>query len=220
MTRADGTGRSPRPWRLLLLTTVILTAAGVVLLVPDRGMRPQQTPSAAMSPTVGTSLPAPPLSAMPVSTRAPHSATAPATATATGASQLPPQGENAAGDAVIQTALEAAWPADLPAHDEVQLLAAGRDLLRADATGFGRGRWPGVFASAGQVLAPAFGSGRFRVQAAIARRDGGPDRAVVHLVWAGADRGGTFTDGRIADWHFTRITSQKGVTSWRARSRI
>ncbi|MFI8193995.1 hypothetical protein ACIF8T_35465 [Streptomyces sp. NPDC085946] len=124
---------------------------------------------------------------------------------------LPPRGEGAAGDRAIQEALEAAWPADLPAGDERQLLAAGRALLRADATGMGRERWPKVFPGSG--LAPAFSSARFRVQAAIARLDGRPDRAVVHLVWAGADRGGTYSDGRITDLHFTR-TSKEGVPAW------
>ncbi|MGW7410223.1 hypothetical protein ACWGI9_42235 [Streptomyces sp. NPDC054833] len=130
------------------------------------------------------------------------------------ASALPPRGEGISGDRAIQQALEAAWPADLPARDEPQLLAAGRALLRADATGIGRAKWPGVFPHSGRGLAPAFGTGRFRIQAAIARRDGADDRAVVHLVWSGADRGGTFTDGRITDWHFTRTTSKKGASWW------
>jgi hypothetical protein len=109
-----------------------------------------------------------------------------------------------------------AWPADLPAGDERELLAAGRALLRADATGIGRSRWPAVFADTGEdkALAPAFAAARFRIQAAIARQDGSPDKAVVHLVWAGTDRGGTFTDLRITDWHFTRTTSKKGASVW------
>ncbi|MFF0794713.1 hypothetical protein [Streptomyces spiralis] len=126
---------------------------------------------------------------------------------------LPPHGEGPAGDGAIQKALEAAWPADLSAGDEQQLLAAGRALVRADATGYGRARWPGVFPSAGRGLAPAFAAGRFRIQAAIARGDAGAGRAVVHLVWAGAERGGTYTDGRITDFYFTRTVS-KGVPLW------
>ncbi|MFD6549696.1 hypothetical protein [Streptomyces sp. NPDC058398] len=122
-----------------------------------------------------------------------------------------------AGDRVIQQSLETAWPADLPARDEAQLLAAGRSLLRADATGIGRSQWPQIFGNQNRAIAPAFS--RFRVQAAIARRDGGPDRAVVHLVWAGADRGGTDTDRRLADWHFVR-TSTKGETVWMPQPRI
>lgn len=36
---------------------------------------------------------------------------------------------------------------------------------------------------------------------------------MVHLVWAGADRGGTYTDGRITDWRFTH-TTRKGSPTW------
>ncbi|MEV6056460.1 hypothetical protein [Streptomyces sp. NPDC052107] len=97
------------------------------------------------------------------------------------------------------------------------MLADGRALLRADATGTGRGKWPGVFPGSGQV-APAFATARFRIQAAIARRDYSPDKAVVHLVWAGTDRGGTFTDLRITDWHFTR-TFKKGAATWMPQPR-
>ncbi|MGA5121609.1 hypothetical protein [Streptomyces pseudogriseolus] len=126
---------------------------------------------------------------------------------------LPPKGEGTAGDQAIQKGLEAVWPTDLSVSDERQLLAAGRALLRADATGVGRGKWPEVFPGSGQGLTPAFSTARFRVQAAIARRDHRPGRAVVHLVWAGTDRGGTYADGRITDLYFTR-TSQEGLPVW------
>ncbi|MFD4604378.1 hypothetical protein ACFWPQ_40975 [Streptomyces sp. NPDC058464] len=119
-----------------------------------------------------------------------------------------------AGDQGVQHSLEKAWPADLPAGDERDLLTAGRALLRADATGIGRAQWPGLFPDGGEAVAPAFSTTRFRVQAAIARRDGSPDKAVVHLVWAGIDRGGTFTDLRVTDWHFTRSISKKGASAW------
>ncbi|MFI6358002.1 hypothetical protein ACIBJF_36490 [Streptomyces sp. NPDC050743] len=118
---------------------------------------------------------------------------------------------------MIQRSLEAAWPADLPATDERKVLADGRALLRADATGVGRAKWPGLFPDSRQV-APAFPTARFRIQAAIARRDGSPNRAVVHLVWAGTDRGGTFTDLRITNWHFTR-TIKKGTATWMPQPR-
>lgn len=124
-----------------------------------------------------------------------------------------------AGDRAIQRSLEAAWPADLPAADERELLTAGRALLRADATGIGRAKWPKVFPDADQEVAPAFATARFRIQAVIARRSGSPDKAVVHLVWAGMDRGGTFTDLRITDWHFTRTTAKKGATRWTPQPR-
>ncbi|MFF4317094.1 hypothetical protein [Streptomyces sp. NPDC001507] len=134
-------------------------------------------------------------------------------------SPLPPHGEGVAGDQSVQRSLEGAWPADLPAADERELLTAGRALLRADATGVGRAQWPELFPDTGQVVVPAFSATRFRIQAAIARRDGGPGKAVVHLVWAGTDRGGTFTDLRIADWHFTRTTSKKGASTWTPQPR-
>ncbi|GAA3785668.1 hypothetical protein GCM10022206_26950 [Streptomyces chiangmaiensis] len=124
-----------------------------------------------------------------------------------------------AGDRAIQRSLEAAWPADLPAADERELLTAGRALLRADATGIGRAKWPTVFPDSGQEVAPAFATARFRIQAAIARRDGSPHKAVVHLVWAGMDRGGTFTDLRITDWRFIRTTSKKGAATWTPQPR-
>ncbi|MFD7283639.1 hypothetical protein ACFV80_43280 [Streptomyces sp. NPDC059862] len=199
----------PRSPRLLLITTVILAAAGVVLLVLPHGM-PTRTPASPPPEGVASASLSP---AAPPTPEAAHEDTTPA-----GVSELPPHGEGAAGDPTIQKALEAAWPADLPAGDERQLLTAGRDLLRADATGIGRTKWPGVFPDPGAGLAPAFATARFRIQAAIARRDGAADRAVVHLVWAGADRGGTFTDGRITDWHFTRTTS-KGVSTWTPQPR-
>ncbi|MFD5755041.1 hypothetical protein ACFWIZ_07260 [Streptomyces sp. NPDC127044] len=126
-------------------------------------------------------------------------------------SALPPHGEGVAGDRAIQEALEAAWPADLPPGDARQLLAMGRSLLRADATGAGRRRWPTVFTADGRAVPRGFA--RFRTQAASARRAGGGGRAVVHLVWAGADRGGTYTDGRITDWRFTH-TTRKGSPTW------
>ncbi|MEU6610269.1 hypothetical protein ABZ922_35375 [Streptomyces shenzhenensis] len=151
--------------------------------------------------------------------------TTPSTASATSTpppvleSALPPHGEGVAGDGAIQRALEAAWPADLPTADERELLPAGRGLLRADATGTGRAKWSDVFPASDQAVVPAFATARFRIQAVIARRDGSPDKAVVHLVWAGMDRGGTFTDLRITDWHFTRTTSKKGASTWTPQPR-
>lgn len=67
-------------------------------------------------------------------------------------------------------------------------------------------------------MAPAFATARFRIQAAIARQEGGPDKAVVHLVWAGQDRGGTFTDLRITDLSFTR-SIRKGTVTWTTQPR-
>ncbi|MBO7937884.1 hypothetical protein JTP77_018450 [Streptomyces sp. S9] len=210
--------RSPR---LLMLSTLVLAVAGIALL----GLPPGQQPPAP-GPATRLHAPAEPSSAEPPSAAAvPSSGTPTASATASTTptssaveSALPPHGEGAAGDRAVQHNLEAAWPADLPAADERELLAAGRALLRADATGVGRAQWPTVFPAAGQAVAPAFATAGFRIQAAIARRDGRPDKAVVHLVWAGQDRSGTFTDLRIADWHFTR-TIAKGTATWTPQPR-
>ncbi|MGW5248627.1 hypothetical protein ACWEQN_33225 [Streptomyces sp. NPDC004129] len=209
------TQRSPR---LLLLSTVTLAVAGVALLGMPHG---QEQPASASPTAHATTKPSPAASAPfvgkpPVGTAvSTHAASTPAILK----SALPPHGEGTAGDTAIQQALEAAWPSDLPARDERELLAAGRGLLRADATGIGRTRWPGVFPASRQGLMPAFATARFRIQAAIARRDVSPDKAVVHLVWAGADRGGTFTDGRITDWRFTRTTTKKGASTWSPQPR-
>ncbi|MGW7362963.1 hypothetical protein ACWGI8_05920 [Streptomyces sp. NPDC054841] len=204
----------PRPPRLLLITTVVLAVTGMALLsLPADGSSSSAAPSDPVA-TVPATRSAIAAGAHPTEAD-PPAATAVASPTGlVSASALPPHGEGVAGDQEIQRALEAAWPADLAAEDERYLLAAGRELLRADATGIGRAKWPGFFGDPDQAIAPAFASARFRIQAAIARREGRGDRAVVHLVWAGADRGGTFTDGRITDLYFTRTTLKKGATTW------
>ncbi|WP_216586658.1 hypothetical protein [Streptomyces brasiliscabiei] len=206
---------TPRSPRLLLITTVVLAVAGGVLLVLPNGQdaRVEKRPLGATAPAD----PRPPASTAP---RDPAGGTpSAATAPSARASALPPHGEGAAGDPAIQQVLERSWPADLPAADERQLLTEGRALLRADATGIGRSKWPRVFGDSGQAVAPAFSAARFRVQAAIARRDGSSGKAVVHLVWAGTDRGGTYTDGRITDLHFSR-TVTKGKPTWTPQPRI
>ncbi|MFE8018444.1 hypothetical protein ACFU3O_37675 [Streptomyces antibioticus] len=211
-----------------MLSTLVLAVAGIALLGLPHGQQPP-----APDPATRLHAPAEPSSAEPSSeppsaaavpssgtpTTSTTASTTPTSSTASAVeSALPPHGEGAAGDHAVQHNLEAAWPADLPAADERELLAAGRALLRADATGVGRAQWPTVFPASGQAVAPAFATARFRIQAAIARRDGRPDKAVVHLVWAGQDRGGTFTDLRISDWHFTR-TIAKGTTTWTPQPR-
>lgn len=211
--------RSPR---LLLTATLILTVAGAVLLMwpPQSGPGRSAGPTTRQAGTFPSGLSAPSSSsAWPAARSTPKDAapvpSGPAPSPSTSVSVLPPHGEGAAGDRAIQQALDTAWPADLDTFDERQLLAAGRALLRADATGVGRDRWPAYF-SRQEAVAPAFATARFRIQAAIARQDGSRDRAVVHLVWAGTDRGGTHTDGRITDLHFTGTTPthEKGEPAW------
>ncbi|MEY2249100.1 hypothetical protein AB8A21_40315 [Streptomyces sp. BF23-18] len=206
---ASRRSRSPR---LLLIATVVLAGVGLVVLdMPHGTPQPSAVTAKASQPDVSSSL-----SGRPASSTSPTTSAAPPAKSAL-ASELPPHGEGVAGDRVIQQSLETAWPADLPARDEAQLISAGRSLLRADATGIGRSQWPQIFGNHNQAIAPAFS--RFRVQAAIARSDGRPDRAVVHLVWAGADRGGTYTDRHLTDWHFVRV-STKGETVWMPQPRL
>ncbi|MFB6554997.1 hypothetical protein [Streptomyces sp. NPDC056405] len=206
------TAPAPRSPRLLLTATLILTVAGAAMLTwPDQSGPREAVAPARQAATFPEGHPSPSSSsAQPAARSTPKNAAAsspsdPAPSPSASVSALPPHGEGAAGDRAIQQVLDTAWPADLDAVDERQLLTAGRALLRADATGVGRDRWPTYFAKQ-EAVAPAFATARFRIQAAIARQDGAPDRAVVHLVWAGTDRGGTHTDGRITDLHFTRTT--------------
>ncbi|MFF3617260.1 hypothetical protein [Streptomyces sp. NPDC002580] len=208
--------RSPR---LLLIATAVLVLAGVVLLTvpPAPSSHAPATPRAAAS---ASAAPATTPGRRGVQSGAHASATASATPAKTAdVLVLPPHGEGIAGDAAVQKSLKDAWPADLSGIDEHTLLAAGRGLLRADATGIGRARWPALFGGPDQAIAPAFATAGFRIQAAIARSDGSPDKAVVHLVWAGTDRGGTYTDRRITDWHFTR-TTLKGGSTWTPQRRL
>ncbi|KMS74249.1 hypothetical protein ACM01_15175 [Streptomyces viridochromogenes] len=206
---------TPRSPRLLLITTLVLAVAGGALLTMPHG----QDAKVSQQPPSATASTFPYSHASPAPRGARERTGSAATAPSSHEAALPPHGEGPAGDPAIQQVLERAWPADLPADDERQLLTAGQSLLRADATGIGRAQWPGVFSGSGQAVAPAFATARFRIQAAIARRDGSPSMAVVHLVWAGTDRGGTYTDGRITDLFFTR-TTKKGKPTWTPQPRI
>ncbi|MFF3207715.1 hypothetical protein [Streptomyces sp. NPDC002962] len=208
MTRSPA--RSPR--LLLIATMVLVVAGGILLTVPQTPRAPAISAPRAPGPTTHPTATAE--SSRAAQAGAPAQATASAASPqSASASALPPHGEGVAGDAAIQKSLEDAWPADLAAADEHTLLAAGRGLLRADATGVDRAEWPALFGDPDQAIAPAFSTARFRIQAAIARRNGSPNQAVVHLVWAGTDRGGTYTDRRITDWYFAH-TSTKGASAW------
>lgn len=212
--------RSPR---LLLATTLILAVVGAAMLTwPGQSGSREAAAPAHQAAAFPSSHPSPSSSSVrPAARSTPKDVTAPSSSApgpspSASVSALPPHGEGAAGDRAIKQALDTAWPADLDPVDERHLLTAGRALLRADATGVGRDQWPNYFADSQHGVAPAFAMARFRIQAAIARQDGARDRAVVHLVWAGTDRGGTHTDGRITDLHFTRTnpTNKEGKLAW------
>lgn len=194
----------------LLTSAAVLTATGAFLLytgLHSAGTPPSaiQTPLAAMP--VRSPHPAPPPvrssaspSASPVAQAGKDTAAAPSAHVPTWSGsapnggpaphfqQLPPPGSGPAADPLIQQALDQASSPDLPAADERLLL------------GLGRTAWLAETSSYSQV----------RIQAATARQDGAPSRAVVRLVWAGADRAGTLLDGRPAAVHFT----QNGDGSW------
>jgi hypothetical protein len=209
---------TPRSPRLLVLSTVMLAVAGLGLLgMPHSPQRqaPATSPTAHATTHSSSAAAAPPTDKPTADTAA---TATPAASTPSAVASLPPHGEGVVGDRAVQRNLEAAWLADLPTDDERELLTAARALLRADATGVGRTKWPDIFPDSGQAVAPAFATARFRIQAAIARRNNSPNKAVVHLVWAGMDRGGTYTDLRITDWLFTR-TIKKGTATWTPQPR-
>ncbi|MFH8492193.1 hypothetical protein [Streptomyces longisporoflavus] len=211
-TPTEPRSRPGAPW-LLLAATLVLAACSYLLL----NTGPPSPPASGDRPTARTSPPDTPQTRQPAgpaaSTRSPHTDTSSPSPSPSTAAMLPPRGEGRAADQQIQKLLEEAWPADLPQAQEQQLRRDGAALLRADATGIGRDRFPTVFGEPSDraVVAPAFS--RLRIQAAIARKDqdGTAGRAVVHLVWAAADRGGTYTDNRITDLYFRRT---KGDGPW------
>ncbi|MEV0186764.1 hypothetical protein AB0I54_47475, partial [Streptomyces sp. NPDC050625] len=87
---------------------------------------------------------------MPSTAAAASTPTAPASPSA-----LPPHGEGAAGDRAIQRSLEAAWPADLPAAAERELLTAGGGRQGGGAPRHGRAEWAAGVDDPGQRRAPA-----------------------------------------------------------------
>ncbi|MEV6574865.1 hypothetical protein [Streptomyces sp. NPDC051577] len=116
---------------------------------------------------------------------------------ASGPGELPPPDSGPAADPIIQRALDRASAPDLTARDEQRLLVLGRTAWLGETAGYTR----------------------VRIQAATARRDTTPTpqasttapvRAVVRLVWAGADPAGTFLDGRTATVNYT----QNGAGAW------
>lgn len=201
--------------RRLIGAAAGLAAAGILLLCAGMNSgSPDQQPSAPRAATAPSwSAHPPPASASPsvperrrssppapassVPQQAPGASLAPS-ATGPVPAELPPPGSGPAADPLIQQALDRSSTPDLPADEERLLLSLARTAWLAETAGYTR----------------------VRIQAAIARRDtaqspaetGGDSRegAVVRLVWAGADRAGTFLDGRTAALHYT----QNGQGSW------
>ncbi|GAA2349596.1 hypothetical protein OKJ48_02665 [Streptomyces kunmingensis] len=202
---APALARVGGPW-LLLLLAVVLGVNGWLLVAPaatapSAPSRRMPVPAPPAAPATSRPAEAPDHPAARPSGSLSKSATVSAT-TPGPTGELPPHGEGVAGDRAIQQLLERSWPPDLPAGQAVALTAAGRKVLLADVTGLGRAVFPAAFPPNERpaTVAPAFT--RIRIQAAIARKDSEPGQAVVHLVWAAADRGGTYTDGRLSDIAF------------------
>lgn len=201
----------------LITAAAVLAAAGLVLLyagahgispgadaVAPRLTGPARQTGPAAPPAAASAAPQSPRSAAGSASSAAPVAPGPARPAAgpgagngsAVARELPPPGSGPAADPIIQQALDQASPPDLPPDDERQLLDLGRQAWTAETAGYTQ----------------------VRVQAATARRDTAPPaagdparaQAVVRLVWAGADRAGTFLDGRTATLHYT----QNGQGSW------
>ncbi|MFE9846531.1 hypothetical protein [Streptomyces goshikiensis] len=201
---------TPRNGGRLIAAAAILSSAGIMLLYV--GMRPQDEEPATRPapPAVRTAAPDTPAGTSPaaaVGTVPAPAGTASATPTisltaaatpgkappAAAASELPHPGSGEAADPLIQEVVDKASPRDLQPADEALLLRQGRAAWMEETTRYTR----------------------VRIQAVTARRntdgDGGPGRAVVRLVWAGADPAGTFLDGRPGSVHFTK----NGDGSWK-----
>ncbi|MER7982419.1 hypothetical protein [Streptomyces sp. NPDC095817] len=203
-------GRVPgRPWVLLCSAALFVCLAGWLLTPPPPGpvpapvtAEPQTSGPDSPGRTSGPGAASPQAAATSARSAGPGTATSPPIPkTATAVSRV---------DAAVQSHLERSWPADLPKATALRLVRDGEAVLGADATGEGRDRWPTVFGTA----PPGAGDfSRLRIQAAIARRDGSSRQAVVHLVWAGADPGGSYAEMRVTDIYFT-LTSTKGHSVW------
>ncbi|MEV5786241.1 hypothetical protein AB0L42_35390 [Streptomyces sp. NPDC052287] len=198
---------SGRPWWLLCCAALFVCLAGWLLTPRSPVSAPAPTtaqPQASGPDSPGqTRLAAP---ASPQATAAPSASTAAASSAPSPAREVP----TSRVDAAVQSHLEQSWPKDLPTATALRLVRDGEAVLHADATGSGRDRWPTAFGTS----RPGAGEfTRLRVQAAIARRDGSSRQAVVHLVWAGTDPGGSYAENRVTDIYFT-LTSTKGHSVW------
>jgi hypothetical protein len=199
------------PGRVLMTAAMVLAAAGIFLVCIGLSSSPSAVPA---PPSAAASSPAAPVARTGSTPATVSTARWHRTATPTGpartvspsdmASELPPPDSGPSADPIVQRALEQAIPADLPAGTAKRLVDLGRAVWTAEITGTDRQRWPRYFTGTG----PPSGYTRLRIQAAIARREGGrPNTAVVHLVWAGADPSGTYLDSRTASIHFTKENS-------------
>ncbi|MGI5451379.1 hypothetical protein ACQEVM_37605 [Streptomyces sp. CA-243310] len=122
--------------------------------------------------------------------------TQPGTASAPG--ELPPPDSGPAADPIIQRALDRASAPDLPARDEQRLLTLGRTAWLGETARYTRVRIQAATARRDTTPTPRTSTGRHQTP------QKAPPRAVVRLVWAGADPAGTFLDGRTATVLYTQ----------------
>jgi len=109
-------------------------------------------------------------------------------------------------DQQIQQILAGTQPADLPTAQERALVALAGQILTADVTGVGRGRWPAYFGA----VAPIETYGDVRVHAGIARRHDGSDAVVdTTLIWSG-----TSPHGQHVSWQYAVIRLAWDGRSW------
>ncbi|MGW6859193.1 hypothetical protein [Streptomyces xanthophaeus] len=196
----------------LIAAAAVLAAAGALLLhagvqgasVPDPAVSPAVTAGSASGPAPEV-VPAAPSPAGPapsdVGSKAspapelPQASEQQSEEATPMVGELPPPGSGPGADPLIQQALDQASRADLPPGDERHLLETARSAWLAETSAYTQ----------------------VRIQAATARRDTSPGgggaevRAVVRLVWAGADPAGTLLDGRTAALYYT----QTGDGSWK-----
>ncbi|WP_053676728.1 hypothetical protein [Streptomyces sp. WM4235] len=216
----------------LLAAAAILTTAGTLLL--HLGLRTPTADRSARSPgpriVAAADSPAPPASppegrdAGAGSSPTGHGAPGPPAADAASApseparpeqsgaasapGELPPPDSGPAADPIIQQALDRAGAPDLPARDEQRLLTLGRAAWLGETAGYARVRIQAATARRDTTPPLRASTGTPQTHPQVAATP--PVRAVVRLVWAGADPAGTFLDGRTA----TVLYTQNGAGAW------
>lgn len=177
-----------RPATLLLAATVV-AAAGAVVLLTARPPAPRQTIAVATllqsaSPTLDTSAPGTPA---PTGPDPVAGTTAAATAPDVLAGPVP--------DDYLQQLLSETSTPNLDPDTEWQLVSLAGDVLIADLTGVGRGRWPAYFAD----QPPTTAWSAVSVQAGIARATNDSGRDVeVTLLWRGTTASGEQLERKLA----------------------
>ncbi|MFJ5811705.1 hypothetical protein [Streptomyces sp. NPDC093093] len=192
---ADRSAGSPGP------RPRIVAAAGS----PAPPASPPEGPNAVAGPSPsGHGAPGPPATDAASAPSEPARPTQPGTASAPG--ELPPPDSGPAADPIIQRALDRASTPDLPVRDEQRLLALGRTAWLGETARYTRVRIQAATArlDATPVAQPSPGTPQTHRPVATTGPVRAVVRAVVRLVWAGADPAGSFLDGRTATVLYTQ----------------